>query len=399
MTLHPRQQDFISTFIEAVEGGHFVKLSLGAYRGTDADLKNIIIKKVTIKREDKLSFTFRYKTRDIVKNFSYDDALSKIEDALDQDFQVATLFTTAFDLAYGGQKEKHHLKKSPATNQVAPSTDHDRSKTRLIDASAGKDYLYHLRITDAHGSVLKNAQDKYRQINKYVEILSTEIKALPKADKLRVVDMGSGKGYLTFALYDYLQNGLKLPAHVTGVEYRSDLVALCNEIAGASGFKGLDFAEGSIEQFDATGTNILIALHACDTATDDAIAKGIKAGAELIVVAPCCHKQIRREIEKNKPDNNLAFLTRHGIFMERQAEMVTDGLRALMLEYHGYSTKVFEFISDAHTPKNVMIIGTKNSKLAERDPAILKKIQNAKAYFGIDTHHLEKTLGLLQEQT
>ncbi len=130
-------------------------------------------------------------------------------------------------------------------------------------------------------------------------------------------------------------------------------------LLGDTGMANLSFAPGTIENFDTSGADVLIALHACDTATDDAIAKGISAGSELIVVAPCCHKQIRREIETSNRGNELDFLMKHGIFVERQAEMVTDAMRAMILEHFGYATKVFEFISDVHTPKNVLIVGTK----------------------------------------
>ena len=178
------------------------------------------------------------------------------------------------------------------------------------------------------------------------------------------------------------------------------MVGLCNTVAKKSGFKKLNFAQGTIQDYDAENVNLLIALHACDTATDDAIFKGIKAGAELIVVAPCCHKQIRREIEKNKVNNDVSFLTKYGIFLERQAEMVTDGIRALILEYFGYKTKVFEFISDAHTPKNVLVVGIKSlnplkgTSEEKRKAEILQKIKASKAYFGIGYHHLERLLDL-----
>ncbi|HTM78026.1 MAG TPA: methyltransferase, partial [Devosia sp.] len=158
-----------------------------------------------------------------------------------------------------------------------------------------------------------------------------------------------------------------------------------------SGFDGLRFEQGSIIDYDASGADAVIALHACDTATDDAIFKGIKSGASLITVAPCCHKQIRRQMEAKSPGDNLDFLLRHGIFMERQAEMVTDGLRALLLEQNGYKTKVFEFISDAHTPKNVLIVAEKQAKPADAQ-AIAAKIAATKAFFGIDYHHLERLL-------
>lgn len=385
---------FLDALDKSLSDGSFVKISLGNYKGAEEALKNIYIKKILIKEEEKLSFTYHYKTRDIVKNYSFDEGAGRAGEYLEGGFHVATLFTTVADFLYENiNNKKHTLREMPPSQTGAVSLEHNRSKNRIIPA-AGKSYLCELKITDAAGNVFKNAQDKYRQINRYVEILSTLIKGIPPERLKRVVDMGSGKGYLTFALYDYLANVLHLDTRVTGVEMREDLVKLCNGIAANAGFKNLDFVEGRISVHDSAGTNILIALHACDTATDEAIHKGITAGAELIVVAPCCHKQIRQEIEKNKAHNALDFLTRHGIFLERQAEMVTDGLRALILEYFGYTTKVFEFISDAHTPKNVLIVGVRNSKAAGTDKAILEKIKQTKAFFGIGTHHLERLTGL-----
>lgn len=380
----------ITALRESLEDGSFVRLSLGDYRGDEADLKQIHVRRIIVKRTGKISFTYRYKTRDIVKNFDTAPALAMLADYIGHDFRRAALFTTAFDMVL----ENGKTRKSAPTETAAPDTAHDRAKNRLISAH-GQSYLHDLRITDAHGKIYDSAQDKFRQINKYVEILAPLIRDLPARDKHRVADMGAGKGYLTFALYDYLHNTLKLPAAVTGVEFRPDMVALCNGIARKAAFDDLQFVEGTIDGYDAAGTNILIALHACDTATDDAIAKGIKANADLIVVAPCCHKQIRREIERaSAPAPDAAFLLRHGIFMERQAEMVTDGLRALLLEYAGYSVKVFEFISDAHTPKNVMITATRNPRAAVKDKNIFEKIQAAKNYFGITHHHLEDALAL-----
>lgn len=387
-------EDFLSATNTSLSDGSFAKLTLGHYKGSDKDLKNISIKKVLIKRQEKLSFTFHYKTRDIVKNHTPEDAMGLIEDSLNTGFLAATLMTTGFDMTLETPSaDKTILRKKDPTHKTPPTLTHDREKNRMI-GTLGKPYLRDLKITDGNGNVLKTAQDKYRQINKYVEILSTLIKDIPPERLKKIVDMGSGKGYLTFALYDYLANTLKLEPQVTGVEFRPDMVDLCNKIAKASAFENLSFVQGSIENYDSTGANIMIALHACDTATDDAIYKGITAEAELIVVAPCCHKQIRREIESSKSHNDLDFLMKHGIFVERQSEMVTDALRAMILEYYGYTTKVFEFISDAHTPKNVLIVGIKNPKAKLKDPALLAKIRDAKVYFGITEHHLEKMLGI-----
>jgi SAM-dependent methyltransferase len=391
--MNPKIQQFVTTLSESIFDNSFVKISLGNYKGLEADLKNIYIKRILIKKEEKLSFTYRYKTRDIVKNYTISEGIALIETQLQEGFRVGMLFTVEFELAIEQlNNQKVVLRKTESLDKkIAVSLEHDRTKKRLIQPTT-KSYLHELKITDVQGNVHKNAQDKYRQINHYVDILSSLIKELP-ADKLKkVVDMGSGKGYLTFALYDYLTNVLKVNPSVIGVEFRPDMVELCNGISQKTGFTNLSFVQGTIEDYDSTDTNILIALHACDTATDDAIYKGITAQADLIVVAPCCHKQIRREMEKNKAKNDLDFLTKYGIFMELQAEIVTDGIRALILEYFGYKTKVFEFISDAHTPKNVLVVGIKGKINPKKQAEILEKLKATKEYFGIGYHHLEKLL-------
>lgn len=383
MTKNASRNDLLTTTRQSLADGVFVKLSLGGYQGPEKNLKNITARHITVKRDKKLSLTYRYQTRDIVKNYNFDEALEKISTFLNDGFTTATLFTTAFDL----KLESGKLKKSPPTHTEAPSLDHDHAKNRPI--SADKPYLHALGIADESGKILKSSQDKYRQINRYIEILAP---LLQNIEDPSIADMGAGKGYLTFALYDYLTSTLRLKPAITGIETRADLVDLCNKIASDSNFTGLRFIKGTIENFDAASTNMLIALHACDTATDDAIQKGIECNAQLIVVAPCCHKQIRRAMEKNKTPGDLAFLLRHGIFLERQAEMVTDSIRALILEYFGYSVKVFEFVSNEHTAKNVMITAVKNPAAKRRDPAILQKIHEAKKCFGITCHSLEKII-------
>lgn len=379
---------------DSIADGTFIRVTLGNYQGTEAELKNIYIRKVLIKREGRLAFTYRYQTKDIVKNYTYEEGLRLLFSYLVSGFRNCTCFTVAHDIVLLNHPVKGYSLNLNKASLAGPlPVSHDKEKARLI-TSVEKPYLTDLRITDKDGVIYKNAQDKYKQINQYVALLDPLIRELPEGQISKVVDMGSGKGYLTFALYDYLVNVLKLEVVVTGVEYRQDLVELCNRIAGDSGFRGLNFVQGTIEEYDAEGTDLLIALHACDTATDDAIAKGINAGAELIVVAPCCHKQIRREMEKGKAENALGFITRYGIFLERQAVMVTDGIRALILEYFGYKTKVFEFISEANTPKNVLIVGSKNKGPIVKQSDITDKIKKTKDYFGIGYHHLEKLLGL-----
>lgn len=386
-------ENFIIDVVTSLEKNTFVKLSLGNYRGIEPDLKNIYGKLSRIKNQLKLSITYRYKTKDIVKNYG----LTEVRDLMTHTigthgFHHASLFTLEYDhvLEYNTSWKS---RKSKPRFDALPSLEHDQKKIRKIEAH-GKKYLHELRITDENGQVYKNTQDKFKQINHFIEILSPLLKELPSRDVVRIVDMGSGKGYLTFALYDYMVNVLHVPTKITGVEYRKDLVELCNSIAKNSSFNDLKFVEGAIEEFPLSKMEVLIALHACDIATDDAIYKGITNQAELIVVAPCCHKQIRREIEKHKIKNELDFLTKHGIFLERQAEMITDGLRALILEYHGYHTQIMEFISDVHTPKNILLVALKKESPSADREKILLKIKSIKDYFGIGYHHLEKKFKL-----
>jgi SAM-dependent methyltransferase len=389
--MEQKTDTFLKSIKESIAGNIFISITLGSYNGFIENLKNIYIKKISIKGQEKLSFTYHYKTNDIVKNFTTEEAISEIEKYINTDFKFATLFTTEYDLVVQQQKNTFTLKKNSPSKTSLPSLEHNNKKNHLI-STKNKTYLTELRITDDKGNVFKATQDKYKQINHYIEILSSLLKNLPQKEVLNVVDMGSGKGYLTFALYDYLTNVLNVKTNITGVEYRKDMVTLCNSISKKSNFSNLFFEEGTIENYTTTTIDVLIALHACDTATDDAIAKGIKANAHLIVVAPCCHKQIRKEITLNKKQNDVSFITQHGIFLERQAEMVTDAIRALVLEYFGYKTKVFEFITDAHTPKNIMIVGEKISNHKNEDA--LLKIKNAKEFFGIKEHYLEAVLNL-----
>ena len=223
--------------------------------------------------------------------------------------------------------------------------------------------------------------------------------------KIRIADMGAGKGYLTFALYEYLTQRCKYDIEMEGVEIRPDLVVKINEIIKESNLKDFRFVESSIDSYQISAVNsqsiahgsrlmahgsldVLIALHACNTATDDAIIKGIESGAKLIICAPCCHKQIRQEMEKSKIVDPI---TRYGIFLERQAVMITDAIRALIMEYFGYKTQVMEFIEMEHTPKNILLVGRKSDAPVDKE-AILKQIEDLKKQYGIEKHYLEKVL-------
>ncbi|MGG9963398.1 class I SAM-dependent methyltransferase [Ferruginibacter sp. SUN106] len=381
---------FLQKISESFNQQQLVKITLGNKRDKSADLKNVFIKPVRIKNTEKLSFTYRNPTQDIFKNYDLKESLILIEKMLQTDFYNADLFTAVNDLHLA--IDKNDITKiitKPATLSITATTQqHDKQKVRVVNSTTAV-YLHQLGITTAEGQVKKDMQDKFKQINRYVEIIEGIIKDIQFEKNITVADMGSGKGYLTFALYDYLINTLKKDATIVGIEMRDDLVNKCNQIAKNIHYSNLKFEKGTIQDAEVPAINMLIALHACDTATDDAIFKGIQANAEVIICAPCCHKQIRKQMA---PENELKSITRHGILLERQAEIVTDSIRALILEAHGYKTKVFEFIATEHTPKNVLIVATKTNKTETAKQESLEKVAGLKKLFNIKTHYLETLL-------
>jgi tRNA A58 N-methylase Trm61 len=386
----------IQTFLQQIRSGidknELIKITLGNKRDKNAELKNVFIKIVSVKNDLKLSFLYRYPTKDITKNFDIQEGLQLTEGLLQKDFYNADLFTSTNDfyLLINKNENAKIISKPASLSKKTDSHAHDKQKARIIKAEDNT-YLKELGLVTAEGLVKKDMQDKYKQINRYVEIIEGIIKDLQLPDNFTVADMGSGKGYLTFALYDYLHNKLNKHATITGIELRKELVEKCNNIAAKAGFDDLHFIEGSIEASALSSVDMLIALHACDTATDEAIYKGIQADATIIICAPCCHKQIRKQMD---PDNALQSITRHGILLERQAEMVTDAIRALILEAFGYKTKVFDFISTEHTPKNVLIVGTKRVNETNDKEKNLEKVKALKAMFNIEQHYLEKLMGV-----
>ena len=240
---------------------------------------------------------------------------------------------------------------TPAT---APA--HDRAKHRHVDLAAP--FLVALGVTDASHRLIPAMARKWKQIDKFVEIFEHALAASPldSATTVRVADYGAGKGYLTFAVHDHLRRRAGVVPAVTGVEWRQDMVELGNAAAARLGLDGLAFVQGDVRTHAPGALDVMIALHACDTATDHAIHRGVRAGASIIMTAPCCHKELRPQLLVPTP---LRPLLRHGIHLGQQAEMLTDGLRALLLEAEGYETQVFEFVSLEHTSKNKMILAVK----------------------------------------
>lgn len=386
---HPQREQFLGLLAKALEDETFVKLVLAKYRGAEHDLIRVTARKLVLRGKPSMSFVYSYKTRDVTKNVPLAEAIPAIAEELGRSFENAHLLTTTRETQLAvSRKGKYSLRSGRASDAGATAQGHDREKHRFLDLD--RPFLAALGVTDADHRLVPAMARKWKQINKFVEVLdhAIESSALKDAAKVRVVDFGSGKGYLTFAVHDYLTNARGIEASVTGVELREDLVRLCNAAVSATGLDGLAFEHGDIRSHAREPVDIMIALHACDTATDYAIHAGLRAGASIILCAPCCHKEIRPQMHGPAL---LKPLFRHGIHLGQEAEMVTDGLRALLLESEGYDAKIFEFVSLEHTSKNKMILAVKRERPAARAD-IDAQIRDIKAYYGIREQSLERLL-------
>ena len=381
---------FIALLQASLEQNAFIKLVLAKYVGDEADLQRLIIKQLTVKEQACLSFVYRYKTRDITKNFPLAEGVETVVALLPASFKNAHLLavTDEAQLEYSKKGKSSLFKSKPQQLREVPSAEHNREKNRYLDLT--RPFLADLGVTNHKHELIPAMSRKWKQINKFIEVFSHALTSSPLAlDKpVRVSDFGSGKGYLTFAIHDYLRNTLQAEGVVTGVELREDMVKLCNEAAARLEHPGLSFQHGDVRSVAPGAVDVMIALHACDIATDYAIHMGIRSGASIIMCSPCCHKQIRLQIQSPAL---LKPMLQYGLHLGQQAEMVTDSLRALFLEACGYETKVFEFISLEHTNKNKMILAVKRAEPTDR-AELLAKIQALKAFYHVTEHCLETLL-------
>ncbi len=380
---------FLEKLRVSLESGAFVKLTLSQPTDAVKDLRNLYARIVELRDGSHVSCVWRYATRDVTKNFAPPEALETIGALLGHELERAHLFTTTGDwhLRCDAAGEGRLKAARPAFLQL-PQPDHDREKTRAI--STRSDFLRALGVTNADGQPRPGMTDKLRQIERFTELLGHLVDDSPLREKreVRVVDMGAGKGYLTFATHEFFR-ARGVVANVTGIELREDLVKLANGVAKEIGVDGLRFVRGAIGEVSADECDLLIALHACDTATDDALHEGIRAGASLIVAAPCCHKELRRQMQ---PPPVLRDVLKHGILFEREAEIVTDAIRALLLEIHGYKASVFEFISPEHTGKNLMIAAQRRTHPPDPAP-MCARLRELLAFYDIREQHLAQKLG------
>jgi protein-L-isoaspartate O-methyltransferase len=380
--------EFVSLLSDSLTDDTFVKLTLG--KGRRDGLRQAFVRLVEIRGAPHISISLRSVNKDITENHRVDEAPEIIRRLLESSFGNAHLFTTDADAELLTNKKgaaRLATHKPTFTEQLA--TDHDRPKRYVLDPALAP-YLRELGLVSAEGKVKSDKADKYRQLQNLLKIFD-ELAAKSRLNEragLRVVDMGCGKGYLTFALYDYCNNRLGVPTEVIGVDRNAELMEVCSGIAAKLGMERLRFECGDVAASEHREFDVLVALHACDTATDDAIFQGIEAGASIIIAVPCCQKELRPQFKAPAEEQPLF---KHDTYKDRFSQMLTDAMRGLLLESQGYRTRISEFISDAHTHRNVMIAGVLDASFRGRDSK-RNEILAMKQRYRVDHQRLETLL-------
>lgn len=376
-------------FKEIIDNEKFIYGVFSNLRKKDAEgFKKVNVKPVLIKDEVMYQFTFEYPTKVLHKNFKPYEAVEEMVKLLTETFRQGMVFTKDADyqILISKKGKASILKRNPTRNEVDLS--HNRKKQYILEEGKPIDFLVRLGVMNENGKVYSKRYDKFRQINRFLEMVSDVIPYLNKDKTINIIDFGCGKSYLTFALYHYLVDILKLDVNIIGLDLKEDVIKFCNEVAEDLKFEKLRFIHGDIKDYKGVQeVDMVVTLHACDTATDAALAKAVNWDADVILSVPCCQHEFYDKIYNPVLEPMLS----HGIIKERLASLVTDSLRAIVLEMLGYQVQLLEFIDMDHTPKNILIRAVKTDK---KDNAnAVKKYKEFKEFWNLKDLYIEEAFG------
>lgn len=342
--------EFITLLDKAIQENTLIRCIWSNPRTKD-HYQKIVLKPIELKNKPMLQLAKTKENKEYHTNINLSDVLTKVTTDC-TDFKQIQLYTSENDYqCLVNKKGQLHLKKKAPSMKKPTSFSHNRQKQYILDTPSSQGFLKALGLMDEKGQIKPSKYDKYKQINRYLEFVADCSHAL-KADPIRIIDFGCGKSYLTFALYHYLTDILNKKVEVIGLDLKADVIAFCEDLARKLDYKHLHFQVGDIGTYTTDQPiDMVVSLHACNTATDAALEKAVGWGAKVILAVPCCHHEAYTQIE----NAILSPILKHGILKERIAALVTDGLRAQLLESCGYDVNVMEFIDMAHTPKNILI--------------------------------------------
>ena len=372
------------TFVRAVFSGE--------QKGSSVQWVKVTVRPVEIKGEFNLQFSYFDEKKDITKNYSLADAEDKVNELL------AIPFRNIFIESGAGNVQVNFSKKGKAlVSKSKPSTAdtdllHDRHKDRLLTPENAAPFLKTIGILTQDGRIKADMQRKYKQINEFLRLVDeTASFSTWAGSPIHVIDFGCGSGHLTFAVYYYLREVLGLDAHVVGVDLKSELLSQLQAKSETMGWEGLTFKVGTIADYESdVSPDVVLALHACDTATDDALAKGIQWNSKVIVCAPCCQHELQAQLSRIPAPNQMLPVFQDGILSERMGDILTDTFRATTLRIMGYRTDVTQFVPIEHTAKNLMIRSVKTSDTGNE--RWVEEYRSLKSFWNV-TPYLERLLG------
>ena len=350
------------------------------------DAVKIILRPVLLKNSLSFQASEYYGKKVFHKNCAREEAAAEIERRMAEYRQLELSSGLGQATVLISKKGRLTIKEKPCASCVKEvDLSHNRKKQYILDPSRKTDFLIDLGVQTEDGKIINKRYDKFRQINRFLEFIEDILPRLPKDREVTILDFGCGKSYLTFAMYHYLKELKGYRVHIIGLDLKEDVIAECSRLAEKYGYDRLEFHVGDIAGYEgAEQVDMVVTLHACDTATDYALDKAIRWGAKVILSVPCCQHELNRQIENEL----LAPILGYGLIKERLAALVTDALRAGILESKGYQVQILEFIDMEHTPKNILIRAVKTGKAKENGN--LREL--------MEFLHLTPTLAALQKE-
>ncbi|MBB4825118.1 SAM-dependent methyltransferase [Sporosarcina luteola] len=351
-------EQLIDELAKRLSNGQLIRATASQPRLKSDGLAKVKLKPVEIKKELHIQFEYHYERVLKHENVKIEDIRSALQQLMEQFKQLQAEFVEENVHIQLSKKFKVSWK-SEKTAERKADLSHNRKKNYLLDDSTPYPFLIRLGVQTTEGKVKKQKYDKFRQINRFIEFIDDALDHLPKDRHVRILDFGSGKSYLTFALYHYLHIEKGLDIRVTGLDLKKEVIEECNRIAQDLEYKQLEFLVGDINDYnEETAVDMVVTLHACDVATDMALARAVKWGAEVILSVPCCQHELFSQVAAPELD----VMLQHGLIKERFSALATDSIRAELLTLVGYDAQLLEFIDLAHTPKNILIRAYRTNK-------------------------------------
>lgn len=336
---------------DVIQSNHLVSATISQPRQKSSDLRRVKLKPVMLRNAYHIQFEYQYERVMNHKNLPPDEAVEELFDLLEM-FRQGQFQLKESDLQFQLSKKFKVTLKERQTAQKEIQLSHNREKQYVLPLDEPVPFLIRLGIQSSDGKVKRQKYDKFKQINRFLEFIEDSLKYLPTDRTVRILDFGSGKSYLTFALYHFLHEMKGYDVHITGLDLKKEVIEECASIAKDLGYERLEFLVGDINEYEGeTAVDMVVTLHACDVATDMALARAVRWGAKVILSVPCCQKELNRQLQAP----NLDVMLQHGLIKERFASLATDSIRAELLGLVGYEAQLLEFIDLEHTPKNIMI--------------------------------------------